>query len=68
LIHDLDTKFTKAFDERLKADGIEPVKVGPAAPNLNAHVERFVLSIKSECLDHFIVFGKTISGTLSANL
>ncbi len=58
LIHDLDTKFTKAFDDRLRADGIEPLKVGPAAPNLNAHAERFVLSIKSECLDHFIVFGE----------
>ena len=58
LIHDLDTKFTKAFDERLRADGVEPVKVGPAAPNLNAHAERLVLSIKSECLDHFIVFGE----------
>jgi putative transposase len=58
LIHDLDTKFTKAFDGRLKADGIEPAKVGPAAPNLNAHTERFVLSLKSECLDHFIVFGE----------
>jgi putative transposase len=32
--------------------------VGPAAPNLNAHAERWVLSIKSECLDHFIVFGE----------
>src|SRR6266852_1898182 len=58
LIHDLDTKFTKAFDARRKADGIEPVKVGPAAPNLNSHAEQFVSSIKSECLDHFIVFGE----------
>ena len=58
LIHDLDTKFTKAFDDRLNADGIEPVKVGPAAPNLNAHAERFVLSIKSEALDNFLVFGE----------
>src|ERR1019366_9459225 len=58
LIHDLDTKFTEAFDDRLKTDGIEPVKVGPAAPNLNSYAERFVLSIKSECLDQFIVFGE----------
>ena len=58
LIHDLDTKFTKEFDARLEAEGIEITKVGPAAPNLNAHAERWVLSIKSECLDHFIVFGE----------
>ena len=41
-----------------EADGIESVKVGPAAPNLYAHAERWVLSIKSECLDHFMVFGE----------
>src|SRR5205814_7975665 len=58
LIHDLDTKFTKVFDARLQAEGIEVVKVGPAAPNLNAHAERFVLSIKSEALDHFVVLGE----------
>src|ERR1019366_485079 len=50
LIRDFDTKFTQAFDSLLEADGIEAVKVGPAAPNLNAYAERFVLWIKSECL------------------
>ena len=34
------------------------MKVGPAAPNLNGYAERFVLSIKSECLDHFVVLGE----------
>jgi putative transposase len=58
LIHDCDTKFTKAFDALFKAEGMEVVTVGPAAPNLNAHAERFVLTMKSECLDHFIVFGE----------
>jgi putative transposase len=32
--------------------------VGPRAPNLNAFAERWVESIKTECLDHFIVFGE----------
>jgi putative transposase len=58
LIHDLDTKFTKEFDVLLEAEGITPIEVGPSAPNLNAHAERWVLSIKSECLDHFVVFGE----------
>lgn len=58
LIRDFDSKFTQAFDALLEAEGIESVKVGPAAPNLNAFAERFVLSIKSECLDHFVVFGE----------
>jgi len=34
------------------------LKVGPCAPNLNAHAERFVLTVQSECLDHFVVFGE----------
>jgi hypothetical protein len=38
--------------------GVTVVPVGPRAPNLNAFAERVVLSIKSECLDHFIVFGE----------
>jgi hypothetical protein len=38
--------------------GVTVVPVGPRAPNLNAFAERFVLSIKSECLDHFVVFGE----------
>ena len=33
-------------------------KVGPFAPNLNAFAERWVLSIRVECLNHFIVFGE----------
>ena len=58
LIRDLDTKFTKAFDALLEAEQIEITKVGPVAPNLNAFAERWVLSIKCECLDHFVVFGE----------
>ena len=58
LIRDLDGKFTKEFDTILAADGLKVHKVGPLAPNLNAFAERWVLSIKSECLDHFIVFGE----------
>jgi putative transposase len=58
LIRDLDNKFTRQFDAILEADEIEVVRVGPRAPNLHAFAERYVLSIKSECLDHFIVFGE----------
>lgn len=58
LIRDLDSKFTPAFDAAIKAAGVTVVPVGPSAPNLNAFAERFVLSIKAECLDHFIVFGE----------
>jgi putative transposase len=58
LIRDCDSKFSDTFDEILKTTGLKVVKVGPAAPNLNAHAERFVLSVRKECLDHFVVFGE----------
>lgn len=58
LIRDIDGKFVPEFDAILEADGMEIVPVGPRAPNLNARAERWVLSVKSECLDHFIVFGE----------
>jgi putative transposase len=58
LIRDLDGKFTTEFDARLEGAGMEIVRVGPRAPNLNAHCERFIGSLKGECLSHFIVFGE----------
>ena len=58
LIRDYDSKFGTQFDEVMRGENVEVIKVGPRAPNLNAHAERFVLSIKSECLDHFTVFGE----------
>jgi transposase InsO family protein len=58
LIRDLDGKFTTAFDARLEGEGMEIVRVGPRAPNLNAYCERWIGSLRRECLDHFIVFGE----------
>ncbi len=54
LIHDRDTKFTPAFDGLLKTSGVEPLRLPPQSPNLNAHCERFVRSIKEEVLDRMI--------------
>ena len=58
LIHDCDTKFTKDFDDLLESEGVKIQKVGPRAPNLNAFAERWVLSVKSECLDQFVILGE----------
>jgi putative transposase len=58
LIRDPDSKFTRQFDDLLEADGMEVVRVGPCAPHLNAFAERYVLSIKSEWLDNFILLGE----------
>jgi putative transposase len=58
LIHDRDTKFTQAFDALLKATGVEPILLPPRSPNLNAHCERFVRSIKEEALEQMIMLGE----------
>ena len=58
LIHDRDGKFCDHFDSLLRSAKIEPVKLPPRSPNLNAYAERFVLSVKSECLDRMILFGE----------
>jgi len=58
LIHDRDTKFTLAFDGLLKGSGVAPIILPPRSPNLNAHCERFVRSIKEEALDHMVMLGE----------
>jgi len=58
LIHDRDSKFTDAFDAVLQASGVEPVVLPPLSPNLNAHYERCVRSIKEEVLDRMIFLGE----------
>ncbi|MEN6424234.1 MAG: integrase core domain-containing protein [Phycisphaerales bacterium] len=49
-IHDRDPLYTEKFDSILKAAGVEPVKLPPHSPDLNPHAERFVRSVKEECL------------------
>ena len=56
LIHDRDPLYrTAGFHEMLKSSGIEPVKLPARSPDLNCYAERFVKSVKSECLDHLIL-------------
>jgi transposase InsO family protein len=59
LMHDRDTKFTVAFDQFLRDQGVEPVVLPPQSPNLNAHCERFIRSIKEEALDRMIFIGES---------
>jgi putative transposase len=58
LIVDRDTKYTKAFRDSLDREGVKPVRCPVRAPNCNAFAERFVRSIKEECLDRMILFGE----------
>jgi putative transposase len=59
LIRDYDTKFVSGFDAVFEADGTEVKRVGPVAPNLNAYAERWVQTLRVECLDHFLVLGES---------
>jgi transposase InsO family protein len=58
LIHDRDTKYTQAFDALVKESGVKPVLLPPRSPNLNAHCERFVRSIKEEALAQMVMLGE----------
>jgi putative transposase len=58
LIHDRDPLFTAEFLTLLAGVGVESVKLPPHSPNLNAHAERFVRSIKESCLDCLILSGE----------
>ena len=58
LLHDRDTKYTHSFRQIIKSGGVEPLRLPPRSPNLNAHAERWVKSIKDECLSKLIFFGE----------
>jgi hypothetical protein len=58
VLHDRDTKFCSQFRATLAAGGIEPIQLPARSPNLNSHAERWVRSVKSECLSKLILFGE----------
>jgi len=58
LIHDRDTKFTDSFRAIVKSGHVEPLKLPARSPNLNAYAERWVKSVKDECLSKLILFGE----------
>jgi transposase InsO family protein len=58
LICDRDRKWSLDVRRRLREAGIHVVRIPERAPNANAHAERFVRSIKEECLDRLIPLGE----------
>ncbi len=58
LIHDREPQYTQAFSELLKSSSVKAVKLPARSPNLNAYAERFIRSIKSECLAQTIPLGE----------
>ena len=58
VLHDRDTKFCSAFRATLRAGGIKPIQLPARSPNLNAYAERWVRSVREECLSRLILFGE----------
>ncbi len=58
VLHDRDTKLSASFRQTLTAAGVEPLKLPPRSPNRNAFAERWVRSVKHECLGKLILFGE----------
>jgi putative transposase len=58
LILDRDPLYTREFGAAMKRGGAEVLRLPPSSPNLNAYAERFVLSIKTECLDRIVPLGE----------
>jgi transposase InsO family protein len=58
LIIDRDTKYTEQFRRLVRESGTEVIRLPPMSPNLNAYAERFVRSIKEECLNRMIFVGQ----------
>jgi transposase InsO family protein len=58
LIIDRDAKYSERFRGLLEANGIEVIRLPPMSPNLNAYAERFVRSVKEECLERMIFVGQ----------
>jgi putative transposase len=58
LLHDRDTKYTQSFRAIITSGQVEPLALPARSPNLNAYAERWVRSVKEECLCKVILFGE----------
>jgi putative transposase len=58
LIHDRDSKFPRAFDALLANDGVKVIRTPVQAPKANAHIERWIGSVRRECLDRLLIVSR----------
>src|SRR5829696_4202290 len=53
-----DAKFTRSFDDVFRSDGAEVLITPVQAPNANAHAERWIRTVRAECLDWLLITGR----------
>ena len=58
LIRDRDAKYSGPFDEVFRCEGVRVIRTPIRSPKASAFAERFVKTIRRECLDHILVFGE----------
>ena len=58
LLHDRDTKFCQSFRQLIESGSVETIRLPARSPNLNSFAERWVRSVKEECLSKIILFGE----------
>ena len=58
LIRDRDSKFTAAFDDVLAGNGVRVIKTPVRSPRANSYAERYVGTLRRECLDHLLIHGE----------
>jgi hypothetical protein len=58
LWHDRETKYGASFRETLAAGGVKSLRLPARSPNLNSYAERWVRTVKEECLSKLILFGE----------
>ena len=59
LLHDRDTKFCESFRELIESGSVKPLRLPARSPNLNSYAERWVRSVKEECLAKLILVGES---------